>query len=147
MILSTEREYPSQPMAQSSMESSQPRISFSIAMQTQTRIILLTMRHTDGWVGGVPWVSRPFTKHYGRIRRSRRHSATNTTSLIAGSPKQKGVITYSLSANRQNPFAGALHAAIFNTWRRSKNQIGYWLPPFAIAYLALDWATKRSVWS
>lgn len=60
-----------------------------------------------------------------------------------GSPTQKGVTTYSLAANRQRPLAGTLHAAIFNTWRRCRGQVLYVVPPFAVAYLAMDWAIKR----
>ncbi|KIX05521.1 uncharacterized protein Z518_06393 [Rhinocladiella mackenziei CBS 650.93] len=61
-----------------------------------------------------------------------------------GTPKQKGIVTYSLSPNRQDPLAGAFKAAIFNTYRRSASQIGYWLPPFVIAYLIMQWATERN---
>ncbi|KAI9754465.1 MAG: hypothetical protein M4579_004693 [Chaenotheca gracillima] len=61
-----------------------------------------------------------------------------------GSPTQKGVTTYSLSANRQSPLAGAFNAAIFNTWRRFRGQVLYVAPPFIIAYLTVDWATKRN---
>jgi ubiquinol-cytochrome c reductase subunit 8 len=39
--------------------------------------------------------------------------------------------------------AGALKAAIFNTYRRSKDQILYWLPPFVIAYAVMQWAIER----
>ena len=60
-----------------------------------------------------------------------------------GGQKQKGIITYGLSANRQNPFAGALHDAIFNTWRRFSAQVWYVVPPFVAAYYMMDWATKR----
>ena len=62
-----------------------------------------------------------------------------------GSQTQKGIVTYALSANRQKPLGGAGHAAIFNTWRRSRNQMLYVVPPFVIAYLAMDWATQRYV--
>ncbi|MCJ1462143.1 ubiquinol--cytochrome-c reductase subunit 8 [Pseudocyphellaria aurata] len=61
-----------------------------------------------------------------------------------GSPTQKGIISYALSANRQRPLAGTAHAAIFNTWRRFKAQALYFIPPFAIAYLAVDWAIKKN---
>jgi len=60
-----------------------------------------------------------------------------------GSPTQKGIITYSLSANRQNPLAGTLHAAIFNTFRRTRQQIFFWGPPMLIAYSAMNWAAER----
>ncbi|KAI1006786.1 hypothetical protein K3495_g1431 [Podosphaera aphanis] len=61
-----------------------------------------------------------------------------------GLQKQKGVASYALSANRQRPFAGALHAAIFNTWRRVRAQILYVAPPFIIAYCSLQWAIHRN---
>lgn len=58
-------------------------------------------------------------------------------------PEAKGIITYGLSANRQNPFAGVFHDAIFNTFRRSKAQIFYWLPTMLAAYYLMEWATER----
>ncbi|KAK8083916.1 hypothetical protein PG996_002697 [Apiospora saccharicola] len=36
---------------------------------------------------------------------------------------ERGIITYSLSSNRQNVLAGAAHAAVFNTWRRFAGQV------------------------
>ncbi|KAI1811556.1 cytochrome b-c1 complex subunit 8 [Poronia punctata] len=61
-----------------------------------------------------------------------------------GGAKQKGIITYSLSANRQNPFAGAFHDAIFNTWRRFSKQVLYWAPPMIFGYYYMSWATERN---
>ncbi|KAG5949250.1 ubiquinol--cytochrome-c reductase subunit 8 [Claviceps pazoutovae] len=61
-----------------------------------------------------------------------------------GGFKQKGIIHYGISANRQNPMAGAFHDAIFNTFRRTKGQILYWLPPMIAAYGLLNWATERN---
>ena len=63
----------------------------------------------------------------------------------AGSQPQRGIIHYGLSPNRQNPFAGAGHDAVFNTWRRFSGQVLYWLPPFIGVYYILDWAQKRYV--
>lgn len=64
--------------------------------------------------------------------------------MITGCPTpQKGIVTYSLSANRQRPMAGALHAAIFNTWRRFRHQVLYVAPPFIVAYAAMNWAIER----
>ena len=60
-----------------------------------------------------------------------------------GSPKQKGTITFGLSANRQNAFAGALHDAVFNTWRRFSAQVLYIAPPFIMGYFLMDWAVKK----
>ncbi|KAI9802974.1 MAG: hypothetical protein M1825_002207 [Sarcosagium campestre] len=61
-----------------------------------------------------------------------------------GSPAQKGVTTYSLSANRQRPLAGTLHAAIFNSWRRFRGQVLYVAPPMIIAYLTMEWAIEKN---
>jgi ubiquinol-cytochrome c reductase subunit 8 len=64
-----------------------------------------------------------------------------------GSPTQKNVITYSMSANRLNPMSGIIHSAIFNTFRRTRNQFLYWVPPLLIAYLTMDWAVERYVFT
>lgn len=56
---------------------------------------------------------------------------------------QKGVTSYVLSPNRQRPLAGAARNAVFNTFRRTSHQIGYWLPPILIAYYTMNWATER----
>jgi UcrQ family len=60
-----------------------------------------------------------------------------------GSRPQKGVTSYSLSANRQKPLAGTLHAAIFNVGRRTRDQILFWLTPMVVAYLAMQWAIEK----
>ncbi|KAI1800287.1 UcrQ-domain-containing protein [Daldinia bambusicola] len=57
---------------------------------------------------------------------------------------QKGIITYTISSNRQNVLAGAAHDAVFNTWRRFSTQVLYWAPPLLAAYYAMDWAIKRN---
>ncbi|EON69568.1 ubiquinol-cytochrome c reductase subunit 8 [Coniosporium apollinis CBS 100218] len=62
-----------------------------------------------------------------------------------GSPAQKGVVTYAVSPNRQRPLAGTLNAAIFNTFRRTRQQILYWAPPMILAYSAMNWAIERWV--
>lgn len=62
-----------------------------------------------------------------------------------GGLKQKGIITYGVSSNRQNPFAGAFHDAIFNTWRRFSGQVLYVAPPFIAAYYVMEWAIHRCV--
>ncbi|KAI0912076.1 cytochrome b-c1 complex subunit 8 [Ustulina deusta] len=61
-----------------------------------------------------------------------------------GSQKQRGIITYSISQNRQNPLAGTAHDAIFNTWRRFSKQVLYFAPPFVAFYYAMSWATERN---
>ncbi|KAF3762894.1 UcrQ-domain-containing protein [Cryphonectria parasitica EP155] len=58
--------------------------------------------------------------------------------------KQKGIVTYGLAPNRQNPFAGAAHAAVFNTWRRFSSQVLYVVPPFIAAYFVMGWAIERN---
>lgn len=64
---------------------------------------------------------------------------------ISGGEKQRGIITYGLSANRQNPWAGAFNDAIFNTFRRTKGQIFFWLPPMVAGYWMMSWAIERYV--
>lgn len=61
----------------------------------------------------------------------------------SGSRPQKGIVTYGLSPNRQNAFAGAAHDAVFNTWRRFSGQVLYWAPPLVVAYYIMDWATAK----
>jgi len=65
--------------------------------------------------------------------------------FVSGGEKQRGIITYGLSANRQNPWAGSVNAAIFNTFRRTKNQIFFWLPPMVAGYWMMSWAVERYV--
>lgn len=60
-----------------------------------------------------------------------------------GCPSPQRIATYALSANRQRPFAGAFHAAIFNTFRRCRHQFLYVVPPFVAAYAAMNWAVER----
>ena len=64
--------------------------------------------------------------------------------LLGGRP-QKGIITYTLSANRQRPLAGTMQAAVFNTYRRARSQFLYVVPPFIIAYVAMNWAIEKYV--
>ncbi|KAF2809054.1 uncharacterized protein BDZ99DRAFT_445014 [Mytilinidion resinicola] len=61
-----------------------------------------------------------------------------------GSPAQKGITSYALSANQQRPLAGTLHTAIFNTARRTRYQILYWAPPLIVAYSTMVWAIERN---
>jgi ubiquinol-cytochrome c reductase subunit 8 len=69
---------------------------------------------------------------------------TLTSGEIIGCPTpQKGITTYSLSSNRQKPFGGAAHAAVFNTWRRFRHQVLYVVPPFIVAYAAMNWAIEK----
>ncbi|GAB7322315.1 hypothetical protein MBLNU13_g03291t1 [Cladosporium sp. NU13] len=61
-----------------------------------------------------------------------------------GSLPQKGIVHYGLAQNRQNPLAGTLNAAIFNTFRRTRSQILYWGVPLLIAYEAMQWAIEKN---
>ncbi|RYP03877.1 hypothetical protein DL765_010369 [Monosporascus sp. GIB2] len=69
--------------------------------------------------------------------------STLQASMRHGGMKQRGIITYAMSPNRQNPLAGATHAAIFNSWRRFRYQVLYWAPPLVFFYYAMNWATER----
>ncbi|KAK3378126.1 cytochrome b-c1 complex subunit 8 [Podospora didyma] len=61
-----------------------------------------------------------------------------------GGMKQKGIVTYGISMNRQNPLAGTTHDAIFNTWRRFSSQVLYWAPPMIAGYYIMNWAIERN---
>lgn len=62
---------------------------------------------------------------------------------LPGCPTPQRIATYSLSSNRQRPFAGAFHAAIFNSFRRFRHQVLYVVPPFIVAYATMNWAVER----
>ncbi|KAJ5717305.1 Cytochrome b-c1 complex subunit 8 [Penicillium malachiteum] len=78
------------------------------------------------------------------------HSADPKTGHYIGSwgkfgcPTPQRIATYALSPNRQRPFAGAFNAAIFNTFRRFRHQVLYVVPPFVVAYAAMNWAVERN---
>ncbi|OKL63941.1 Cytochrome b-c1 complex subunit 8 [Talaromyces atroroseus] len=56
----------------------------------------------------------------------------------------RGIAAYTISPNRQNPFAGAGHAATFNVFRRFRHQVLYVAPPFIVAYAAMSWAVEKN---
>lgn len=56
---------------------------------------------------------------------------------------QRGIAVYTISPNQQRVFAGALHDAIFNTFRRFRHQVLYVAPPFIVAYAAMSWAVEK----
>lgn len=56
---------------------------------------------------------------------------------------EKGIVSYALSPNRQRAMGGTLHAAVFNTWRRTKGSLLYWAPPMMAAYFIMSWANER----
>ncbi|KAF2001799.1 ubiquinol-cytochrome c reductase complex ubiquinone-binding protein-like protein, partial [Amniculicola lignicola CBS 123094] len=61
-----------------------------------------------------------------------------------GGQPGKGVTAYAMSPNRQNPFAGVIKNGIFNVFRRSMGQVLYVVPPFIVAYSAMQWAIERN---
>ncbi|MBE3050456.1 hypothetical protein IMZ48_49775 [Candidatus Bathyarchaeota archaeon] len=60
-----------------------------------------------------------------------------------GGKAQKGIITFQVAPNRQNPLAGAANDAVFNTWRRFYGSFFYVAVPAVTGYLIMDWASKR----
>lgn len=65
------------------------------------------------------------------------------TDLLQECIPQKGIITYGIAQNRLRPLAGTAQAAVFNTFRRTRNQIMYWGIPLLVAYEVMQWATER----
>ncbi|KAF9364291.1 ubiquinol--cytochrome-c reductase subunit 8 [Mortierella sp. NVP85] len=63
-----------------------------------------------------------------------------------GAPKQRGIAIYSLSPFEQRAFAGALHQAVFNTFRRVTGQIFYIGVPVGIAYSVFTWGKENHHW-
>ncbi|KAL2269163.1 hypothetical protein VTJ83DRAFT_4009 [Remersonia thermophila] len=61
-----------------------------------------------------------------------------------GGLKQKGIVSYGIAPNRQQPLAGAFHDAIFNTWRRFSAQVFYWATPALAGYYLINWAVERN---
>jgi hypothetical protein len=88
---------------------------------------------------GLPTISRD-PDHYDTL------STSPLFWTLLPSFNQKGIITYGLAPNRQNPFAGAAHDAVFNTWRRVSSQVLYWLPSAIIGYYAMEWANGQYVY-
>jgi hypothetical protein len=91
---------------------------------------------------GVPLVSTDYD-HEIATGESETTSSILTRIPNAGSLPQKGIVYYGLAQNRQNPLAGTLNAAIFNTFRRTRGQILYWGVPLLIAYEAMQWAIEK----
>ncbi|KAJ6782784.1 hypothetical protein PWT90_04141 [Aphanocladium album] len=87
---------------------------------------------------------RPTQKMYGGPNWKVGNWLGHDFGAFGGAGKVKGIITYGLSANRQNPFAGAAHDAVFNTFRRTKSQIFYWAPALLAGYYLMHWATERN---
>ncbi|KAF5098779.1 hypothetical protein D0Z03_001154 [Geotrichum reessii] len=63
-----------------------------------------------------------------------------------GSPPQKGIARYVVSGNAQKPFAGAFHAAIFNTFRRFKAQVFFVVFPVSVYYFIWKEAEAYNHW-
>ena len=60
-----------------------------------------------------------------------------------GAPKQRGIAIYALSPYEQRAFAGALHQAVFNTFRRVTGQAFYIAVPFGAAYGLYSWGKQN----
>jgi ubiquinol-cytochrome c reductase subunit 8 len=58
-----------------------------------------------------------------------------------GSPAQKYITTYTVSPYATKPLKGAAHNAVFNTFRRVKNQVLYVVIPAVIVWNV--WAEAR----
>jgi ubiquinol-cytochrome c reductase subunit 8 len=84
---------------------------------------------------GCPW-------YFQRPHNPRAYAFMELT-CCSGSLPQKGVTTYALAPNRQNPMAGTFNAAIFNTFRRTRHQILYWGLPLLVGYETMQWAIER----
>lgn len=41
--------------------------------------------------------------------------------------------------------AGALHSAVFNTARRTREQLLFWLTPMVAGYAIMEWAIEKYV--
>ncbi|KAK9377288.1 cytochrome b-c1 complex subunit 8 [Lipomyces chichibuensis] len=60
--------------------------------------------------------------------------------------KQRGIITYSVSPYAQKPFAGALHNAIFNTFRRVSSQAFYVVLPAGLLIYVVNSAKQKNAY-
>lgn len=90
-----------------------------------------------------PGGEKLFEAHFGTIESTNGVLTASIRLTGTAAQSQKGIVTYGLAPNRQNPFAGAAHAAVFNTWRRASAQILYVVPPFIAAYYIMNWAIDR----
>lgn len=63
-----------------------------------------------------------------------------------GSPKQKGITSYSISPYAQKPLAGSLHNAVFNLSRRFKSQFLYFFIPAGIYWYWWKSANEYNQW-
>ncbi|KAJ2904224.1 ubiquinol--cytochrome-c reductase chain [Zalerion maritima] len=57
--------------------------------------------------------------------------------------KQRGIIQYGLAPNRQKLFPGLMTDGVYNTFRRVRGQILYFIP-FVVYYFINEWATERN---
>ncbi|WBW73644.1 ubiquinol-cytochrome-c reductase complex subunit 7 [Schizosaccharomyces osmophilus] len=61
-----------------------------------------------------------------------------------GGPKQKGIITYTLSPFQQKPMAGFFKTSFQNTFRRVLNESLYVAIPFGVAYYIYCWGKEQN---
>lgn len=104
---------------------------------------MLTMRYQVHWWLGRIWYDRILTPRAIDTTKWKHPNISNANPRPLGSMPQKGIVSYTMSINRQNPLAGTLNAAIFNTFRRTRHQILYWAVPMLIAYETFNWAQER----
>lgn len=92
---------------------------------------------------GVLSVSNGHSHRYSNRPADATTSRLTRDLLLSGSLPQKGIVHYGLAQNRQNPLAGTFNAAVFNTFRRTRNQILYWSIPLIIGYEVMQWAEEK----
>lgn len=64
--------------------------------------------------------------------------------MLSDLQKQNGVVTYRLAPNRVKiSKIFWTQGGYFNTFRRCRSQFLYVVPPFAAAYVLMQWAEER----
>ncbi|EEB05085.1 ubiquinol-cytochrome-c reductase complex subunit 7 [Schizosaccharomyces japonicus yFS275] len=61
-----------------------------------------------------------------------------------GGPKQKGIITYTVSPFQQRPMAGLLSSSFRNGFRTFKSNALYILIPMGSVFYLMHWANKKN---
>lgn len=87
------------------------------------------------------------THHNGRLSSTltthRWHIGSWGNPYEGGGRPGKGVVSYSLSPNRQRPMATFIGKGFWNVVRRSRNQVLYFIPPLVAGYATMQWAIER----
>ncbi|KZT50603.1 ubiquinol-cytochrome c reductase subunit 8 [Calocera cornea HHB12733] len=63
-----------------------------------------------------------------------------------GGPKQKGIVSYSLSPLQQKAMGDALQSYLFNGYRRLVGQVPYFVIPFGAGYGLYTWANSYATY-